>query len=890
MKRILSTLFLLTMVLAATADDEELWVAGTKLDLNKTYSQEYLNGDLGGGYFYYSPSAKKLTLVGVTIKRSGDGKNGIDCKVAGLKVVFQGINSIQTSAACIKLQANTTIENEGYVDLNCTGSNEGIYIMKTTTVNIYGGTWKIKSPSGTGIEGKDKNQTVNIYDDTTCPLFLTVNGKNGCILDLKDLFIYNGLDVCDPIRNNLNTDYIFESVAGGYYRYQTALFKSGTTTVINNQDVVIGTPAFELGGHGFATGNTDIKASTISGSVTYNHSTKTLKMSNATTTTGEFIPYQSGMTLTCAGTNKLSSKNGKSIEIQNGNNLTIKGTGTLNTGGIAMDNEDSKLSISDGVTVNISTSAVIGISTNSGLGNVEVNSSTLNINSNDKKCIKAKLKLNGSVISYPAFIVFYEPSGSLPQYNTGEPGIIQSNGEVKIVPGTAYELWICDRQVNSINCNLLSGLLSSGSCTYTHSSRTLTFSDANTISSTSSVFNVGVNNLKIVSTGTNTLNGGIISGQDFSISGSGHLKVVGGNSDAINITNKKLTISNTEVTANGRFAIMGNYDYINTSEGSWSKVYVYNSKLHLTGTTQAIDVGIFDPENSCYIISPSDGVKALNTISNADHTPAKTVELRPMVKYNLWINGIQVNEINCSSLHSLNPDYFSGTMTFTPSTNTLKLNAFNTSRDYDGGDTFIKSTLSLLKIELAGNSYIFGSSSQEGFNTTGSVEFCGTGSIDFRNQQKPLYVGGRLVLSGQAALYTTGYQYGISTRSLTMSAGTFLRTIAANTDGKSLIIDSSPSLTGVALPSTMYYNSSLKCIAYKNTGAAVTRDYVKINSENVAQISTDINEITPVEEAGETSIYTTSGTLVWQGAGQPQLPRGIYIMKKNGKVQKVQKN
>lgn len=184
MKRILSTLLMLTMVMAATA--EELYVAGEKLDLSKTYSEVYLDA-LGGGYFDYYPSTKRLILSGVTIKRSGDGRNGIDSSVAGLKIEFEGINSITTSAACLKLQSNTTLVNEGTVNLTCTGSNEGIYIMNTSTVTIQGGTWKIQASSdnGTGIEGKDKDQTVYIYDDEYCPLYLTVNGKSGCILDLK---------------------------------------------------------------------------------------------------------------------------------------------------------------------------------------------------------------------------------------------------------------------------------------------------------------------------------------------------------------------------------------------------------------------------------------------------------------------------------------------------------------------------------------------------------------------------------------------------------------------------------------------------------------------------------------------------------------------------------
>ena len=712
MKRILSTLVLLTMVLAATADDEELWVAGTKLDLNKTYSQEYLNGDLGGGYFYYSPSAKKLTLVGVTIKRSGDGKNGIDCKVAGLKVVFQGINSIQTSAACIKLQANTTIENEGYVDLNCTGSNEGIYIMKTTTVNIYGGTWKIKSPSGTGIEGKDKNQTVNIYDDTTCPLFLTVNGKNGCILDLKDLFIYNGLDVCDPIRNNLNTDYIFESVAGGYYRYQTALFKSGTSTVINNQDVVIGTPAFELGGHGFATGNTDIKASTISGSVTYNHSTKTLKMSNANTTYGAFKPYLDGMKLELIGSNTLSYTVNEDYNssIDCSNNLTIQGGGQLITGPILLNKSDLHdiyyLDIKGGATVNI----INNKNTKSGIfcsdksnGVVRINASTLNITVKSSTiCSRVGIILNGSVIDSPSIIRLTASDALMRVMNDDIfycydlDRATPHKGELSIVPGTAYKLWVNGVRVNNKNCTRLSSALDEGTCSFNPTTKTLTLNNAK-ISYPESYYDLypaiynSIDGLVIKNSGTSEIGGsfnGIVSEADLTIKGNGHLKVNGTGArnvfGAIKLTKCDLTIDNTELTATGGYyAIFASSIDYTQQKGC---VRLNNSYLHLSSTGQAVRVLAFDP--NCTISYPVGGINKGSYITESNGTTvAQNVEIVP----------------------------------------------------------------------------------KKGIVTT-------------------------------------------------------------------------------------------------------------------------IDTATPVEEAGETSVYTTSGTLVWQGAGQPQLPRGIYIMKKNGKVQKVQKN
>ncbi|WP_289300046.1 hypothetical protein, partial [Xylanibacter muris] len=35
-----------------------------------------------------------------------------------------------------------------------------------------------------------------------------------------------------------------------------------------------------------------------------------------------------------------------------------------------------------------------------------------------------------------------------------------------------------------------------------------------------------------------------------------------------------------------------------------------------------------------------------------------------------------------------------------------------------------------------------------------------------------------------------------------------------------------------------------------------------------------------------TEVYTVSGRLVWRGTGEPQLSKGLYIMKTGGKAEK----
>lgn len=641
MKRILSTLLILTIVMAATA--AELWVAGEKLDLSKTYSQVYLDA-LSGGYFDYYPSAKRLILTGVTIERSGDGKNGIDSSVAGLTIEFAGINSIKTSAACLKLQSNTTIVNDGTVNLTCTGSNEGIYIMNSSTVTIKGGIWKIQASSGTGIEGKDKNQEVYIYDNEYCPLYLTVNGKNGCILDLKYLWVGKGIDVCEPVRDKLNQNYI-ESFNTGVKRFTTALYNVGTTNVIKNKDVVIGTPAFELGGHGFTTNTTSISASTITG-VTYINSTKTLKMSNASTTEGYFRPYLDDMTIELNRTNTLNYY-GDHSSISSGKKLTIKGNGTLNTGPIYV---VGSLDIKGGATVNITNNKNTepGIE---GTGVVRVDASTSNTTLNidvkpEAVCCSAKIELIGSVIGSPsnAILANKTEAGGYIFFTVNKDGessyiidkdLFAIKDQLSIVKGTAYDLWVGGVRVNSANKDNLNN----GYCSYNTSTKTLQLNNAKILLTnlyfTGEAIDNGINGLTIQNKGTSELSSsqsyGISSNKTFTIKGGGHLKVTGGSDDSAiyydGSTDDIMTISDIELTATGgQYAILGE---TNINSMRVSVVDVINSTLHLYGSTRAIDVTSFDPHGNCYITTPSGGINTKTTITNASGTPAKKVEIEP---------------------------------------------------------------------------------------------------------------------------------------------------------------------------------------------------------------------------------------------------------------------
>ena len=111
-----------------------------------------------------------------------------------------------------------------------------------------------------------------------------------------------------------------------------------------------------------------------------------------------------------------------------------------------------------------------------------------------------------------------------------------------------------------------------------------------------------------------------------------------------------------------------------------------------------------------------------------------------------------------------------------------------------------------------------------------------------------------------------------------MTPGTQLKANASYANGRSLFCELEPELDGVALPADMYYNPSMRCICYKANDQPVARKEVIINADNVIKVATSIEEPDAFETDAPTRVYTTTGQLVWQGTGQPQLPSGIYIV------------
>ena len=480
----------------------------------------------------------------------------------------------------------------------------------------------------------------------------------------------------------------------------------------------------------------------------------------------------------------------------------------------------------------------------------------------------------------------------LPNYSsTSRSDIFDTKGEflkgsLTIKPGTAYDLWISGVRVNSENLNKLWQLDKSGSTNsiaYTPSTKTLSLNNARLNSEYKlflPIYNK-VTDLKINAVGNCYIGGdnntdGIESTVDFTINGGGTLQVFGNdNGSAIDINKTTLTINDVTLKAiGGKYGLYG-------SDGSTVKVD--NSYLTVSGTDKAISVGDFDPDNNCFFMSPTNAINwgtTVVSISSTGVTTAATyVQTRPMVKYPLYINGFQVCEVNCNEIMKLLgvPETL-GSITFYPP-NELRINNLKIDSNRTLDDYFISTTLDELILNLTGTSYI--NATGNSLNASKNLTVTGTGVITIDTGDNGMQVGGTLKITGSASFTGGGKIFGIGAHKLVMTPGTQLKANASYANGRSLFCDLEPELDGVALPADMYYNPSMRCICYKANDQPVARNEVVINAKNVNTVATSIEEPDAFETDAPTRVYTTTGQLVWQGTGQPQLPSGIYIV--NGK-------
>ncbi len=233
-----------------------------------------------------------------------------------------------------------------------------------------------------------------------------------------------------------------------------------------------------------------------------------------------------------------------------------------------------------------------------------------------------------------------------------------------------------------------------------------------------------------------------------------------------------------------------------TASGPWNYTFNGSDRFSRVTSSQTINSG------SAYVQLEATDVGPI-TVSNVYIEDNST-------HYNLWINGVQVNSVNYSNLSFI--DGVDGTVTYTPSTSTLKLsNATITSNSTDN----IKNSISGLKITVTGTNTITTTGNNTPLSVKESVSISGTGRLNCLGDTYygcSVTTGRTLTISGGVQALFHGKYYGIyggsNTCRLIMSGADTKLTAIGQTNAS--IIRMQPTLNDgltITEPAGAYFNS-----------------------------------------------------------------------------------
>ena len=343
----------------------------------------------------------------------------------------------------------------------------------------------------------------------------------------------------------------------------------------------------------------------VSGTVKYDPSTKTLTLQNATikiNTTNAIESSIDGLTIKVIGTNNLTTGDYSTLRLEKP--LTITGGGVLNANSgnsYAIYAFRTNLTI-DGCTVNAK--GGYGITGFDGSSEtLTIKNSTVTAEGTDGSIDAFDiLTLDGCAITQPAGAAF----------DASLKAVALSGAKVKskvvISPTgggtTVYDLKIAGVQVTSANCSDLSVIPNvSGTVKYDPSTKTLTLQNATIQTNTANAIFSEIDGLTIKVIGTNNLTTGDYSTLRFrkplTITGGGVLNANSGiYYGAIYAYGTNLTIDGCTVNAKGKWGILGR-------NGSSEMLTIKNSTVTAEGTDGSIDDIASLTLDGCAITQPA---------------------------------------------------------------------------------------------------------------------------------------------------------------------------------------------------------------------------------------------------------------------------------------------
>ena len=396
------TIFIRTF---GSADKYLMYVLGHQV--NKLNKSNIAVDGLTEGTISFDNSTKVLTLTNVDLESpEGNTQPGIDCRISGIQIRLVGSNTVTTDGTAFDVYFNGDFSGSGSLTavsksangLEFTGANMTISVNNTVRFKgkVYGCVANYVSGKEFTLKKADtksdyyfsgEEQALRVYYDlvlTDMDFYYSSNyGTPGCYFDKSQhCVVQNG---GTPVSGNNEVN--FFNINSGYPRYD--LYVGGTQ--------VTGCNKYGIGSMYITAGGPT--------AVTYNGTTKTLTLTDATITNkGEDLNALKnsgvdGLTINVVGDNTLQTErsgwNGDNTSVNISSNTTITGNGTLNVKGIGplYVSNGKKLTIKDAKKIVVERN--IRSNTSSSTAELVVDNS--NVESTSVGLFKSVTWLNGSL-------------------------------------------------------------------------------------------------------------------------------------------------------------------------------------------------------------------------------------------------------------------------------------------------------------------------------------------------------------------------------------------------------------------------------------------------------------------------------------------------------------
>ncbi|RRD79800.1 carbohydrate-binding domain-containing protein [Alloprevotella sp. OH1205_COT-284] len=861
---------LFSVSLATRAENYDLEVAGIRVTSQncnniagdpKNFSENTLGRirPRAGGYVKYVPHSKTLYIKDTNIV--GIGETGfsyaIRSAIEGLTILVEGTNSISSQTEGdlgVVLNKKCTLTGGGTLDVTIWDNADFILAAPVTIQNC------------TIIANNTQNAFYG-YGSS-----LTVRGAKMVVKGEMSGFdlILRGSKLITPSGVSWNAEKKAMCNAAGQLVYDAVITIERD---VKNYGLTIAETTV-------TSTNCDLISdfSGVSGTVSYDPATKTLYLKNAEISTyseeadaiySEIEDLNIQVEGNCTVKAAFSGQDDDCEGIAALGSLKILGNGTLNinseTYGIYIYN-DKKLTI-DNCTVKVK-----GTSYGIRGGN---NTTLLIINSD--------VTAEGSLSSVSNINNFSTigcgirvPQGA--KYDKDNNAVCDASGNivtspVHIKPSVKYGLTIADVPVTEDNCNDLSVIPGvKGTAKYDPSAKTLTLNNAEIISNEADASAVSskIEGLIIKLEGINTLKAtdgdvaGLSVDNSCTITGTGTLNAEGITTGIF--LDKDLTIDGCTLN------LKGNYGFLGTSSQKEEKLTVKNATLTIEnsedGAISDLSALILD---GCKIVEPAGAVfnAEKRALCDASGNIIKSkVVIAPTVKYGLYINDVEVDELNCNDL-SVIPGV-KGTVKYAPSTKTLTLNNAEIISGEDTDDA-ISTSVENLRIRLEGTNTL--RASDDGIETTKSMTVFGSGTLNIESSYGIYLSGSLTVENGTINIKATNYGiYGdeeyLDNNKLTVKNATL--TIENSEDGAICQL-SALTLDGckIAEPAGAVFNAEKHALC--DADGNIIKSKVVIRNTLTA-----IDGIGIGNQHHRSGIYTLDGRRL--DTPFRHLPKGIYVV------------